>query len=987
MLPFLAAWFAWRRRPPAGTLLGVAAAFAAVALALNLYPFDGGSSTVTVAMQNSATAVLATLGSIVALWLVTGIVDAGGVWRSDRTRMDFLRFSGEWLVYYVLIAIVGGALSGLTIAVFGSIQVDVVPFIGEWVLPCGAAGAVLVSAWLVGAKQRVIENIAPVLTKVFTPLFTLMMLALIVASVMQWNLVDGSRELLIAFDLVLVVVVALLVYSISARDPALPPGWFDRLQVLMLAAALVVDVIVLVAMIARTGEFGFSANKTASLRLNVILLANLAWARGCRSASCAGACPSTASSAGRPVTCRSTSAGRRSSCSPSRRCSASRDRPRPTLSGFRHPFARDIRSLCMTASGCRDTARWRRARAAREDGSTERNGVISWQQPSSNDAGRRHPSCTSPRRNRANRCSGSTTSPRTEGDRRVACSAHNHVADLAIVGGGYTGLWTAVLAKQRNPDARVMLVEAKSIGWAASGRNGGFCEASLTHGRENGLARWPEELDTLDRLGLENLDAIEAAGAELGMSFEFERNGALDVAVEPHQLEWLEESLADAAARGDDSLRWLDEAAVQAEVASPTYLGAVWNTRTSALLHPAKLAFELARVAEELGVEIFERSPVRRLETPGSTGAASLVTDVGRIDAARVVLATNVFPSLLKRNRLMTVPVYDYVLMTEPLTAEQLASIGWSRRQGIGDMANQFHYYRMTLDNRILFGGYDAVYHYGRRVRDRYEQRPAAFELLANHFFTTFPQLAGAALLAQVGRRHRHVDPVHRILRNCARRPCRVRGGLHGPRRRVDAVRRRGHARPARAARQRAHLARDGAQASAAVPARAGRGDRHQRDAVVARPGRPQPGQAQPALEDARCARIGVRLMIDTGLDRSGDAVRLIAGAVTDASALVLEHEPVPADQVVEGSPATGYVALDASDAGEIGVWEMTPGAMRDVEVDEVFVVLSGAATVEFEHPHASPIVLAPGSVVRLEAGMKTIWTVRQTLRKVYVSP
>ncbi len=278
VLPFLAAWFAWGRRPPAGTLLGVAAAFAVAALALNLYPFDGGSSSVVVGTQNSATAVIATIGSIVGLWLVTGIVEAGGDWRSDHARMDFLRFSGEWLVYYVLIAIVGGALSGLTVAVFASIQVDVMPFIGEWVLPCGAAGAVLVSAWLVSAKQRVIENIAPVLTKVFTPLFTLMMLALIVASVMQWNLVDGSRDLLIAFDLVLVVVVALLVYSISARDPALPPGWFDRLQVLMLAAALVVDVIVLVAMIARTGEFGFTANKTASLLLNVILLANLAWA-------------------------------------------------------------------------------------------------------------------------------------------------------------------------------------------------------------------------------------------------------------------------------------------------------------------------------------------------------------------------------------------------------------------------------------------------------------------------------------------------------------------------------------------------------------------------------------------------------------------------------------------------------------------------------------------------------------------------------------
>lgn len=278
VLPLLAAWFAWRRRPPVTTLVVVAAAFAVAALALNLYPFDGGSSNVTVATQNSATAVLATIGAIVALWFVTGVVDAGGAWRSDRTRMDFLRFSGEWLVYYVLIALVGGALSGLTVAVFASIGIDVLPFIGEWVLPCGAAGAVLVSAWLVGAKQRVIENIAPVLTKVFTPLFTLMMLALIVAAVMQWNLVDGSRDLLIAFDLVLVVAVALLVYSISARDPGLPPGWFDRLQVLMLAAALVVDVVVLVAMVVRTGEFGWSANKTASLGLNLILLANLAWA-------------------------------------------------------------------------------------------------------------------------------------------------------------------------------------------------------------------------------------------------------------------------------------------------------------------------------------------------------------------------------------------------------------------------------------------------------------------------------------------------------------------------------------------------------------------------------------------------------------------------------------------------------------------------------------------------------------------------------------
>ncbi len=336
------------------------------------------------------------------------------------------------------------------------------------------------------------------------------------------------------------------------------------------------------------------------------------------------------------------------------------------------------------------------------------------------------------------------------------------VAQLAIVGGGYTGLWTAVLAKRRNPNANVILVEAKSIGWAASGRNGGFCEASLTHGRENGMARWPYEMPTLDRLGIENLDAIEAAEAEFGMDFEFERNGAIGVAVEQHQVDWLLEEVAQAVARGDHTVRLLDQGEVRAEVRSPTYLAGVWDTRGSAILHPAKLAAELARVAEELGVEIYERSPVRRLETPGSTGAVTLVTDHGRVLAQRAVLATNVFPSLLRRNRFMTVPVYDYVLMTEPLSGEQLASIGWSRRQGLSDLANQFHYYRLTRDNRILFGGYDAVYHYGQRVRAEYERRPESFERLAAHFFTTFPQLEGLRFS------HRWAGAVDTSTRFCA---------------------------------------------------------------------------------------------------------------------------------------------------------------------------------------------------------------------------
>ncbi|TFD22580.1 FAD-binding oxidoreductase [Cryobacterium sp. TMS1-13-1] len=311
--------------------------------------------------------------------------------------------------------------------------------------------------------------------------------------------------------------------------------------------------------------------------------------------------------------------------------------------------------------------------------------------------------------------------------------------NLAIVGGGYLGLWSAVLAKQQNPDARVLLLEARTVGWAASGRNGGFCEASLTHGDDNGRSRWPKEIDRLTELGNENLDEIERAVADLGIDCDFERTGSIDLAIEEHQIEWLREEPT------GENVVFLDESAVRAEVASPTYLAGVWHRRSTALVHPGKLAAELARVATDLGVEIFEHSLVQSVDTARHRPAqgARVVTAGGTVTAQKVALATNVFPSLLKRNKLATVPVYDYVLMTEPLDASQLAAIGWQNRQGLSDLANQFHYYRLSADNRILFGGYDAVYHYGRKVRTGYENRPETFEKLSRHFFTTFPQLAG----------------------------------------------------------------------------------------------------------------------------------------------------------------------------------------------------------------------------------------------------
>ena len=316
-------------------------------------------------------------------------------------------------------------------------------------------------------------------------------------------------------------------------------------------------------------------------------------------------------------------------------------------------------------------------------------------------------------------------------------------ADLVIVGGGYSGLWTAVIAKERNPSRSVILLEARRIGWAASGRNGGFCEPSLTHGDENGERRWPEEMETLTRLGIENLDEFQATVTRYSMDVDFERNGSLQVATEPHQVEWL----------GPEAL---DAAATRALVNSPTYQGGSLDPE-SALVHPGKLAVELARVATELGVQIFEFTPVRSLED-----GPTLVTDRGRVTAGKVALGTNAFPALLKRNRLMTVPVYDYVLMTEPLTAAQLKSIGWEGRQGVGDSSNQFHYYRLTADNRILFGGYDAIYHPGRKVRKAYEDRPESYELLASHFFTTFPQLEGVKFT------HRWAGAIDTCTRFCA---------------------------------------------------------------------------------------------------------------------------------------------------------------------------------------------------------------------------
>ncbi|CAN1491597.1 DadA Glycine/D-amino acid oxidases (deaminating) [Mycobacteriaceae bacterium] len=326
--------------------------------------------------------------------------------------------------------------------------------------------------------------------------------------------------------------------------------------------------------------------------------------------------------------------------------------------------------------------------------------------------------------------------------------------DLLVIGGGYTGLWTALHAAERDPGATIVLIEAERIGWAASGRNGGFVEASLTHGAANGKSRWPAEFDQLQRLGLDNLNGMQADIEKYGMNVDWQRTGMLNVATEAHQVPWLRE----AAAAGEG--RFLDRGQVRSEVDSPTYLAGLFAAETCAIVDPARLVFELARACTEKGVRIHEHTDARAITT--EAGGVAVTTAAATITAQRVVLATNVFPSLLRRNRLHTVPVYDHVLGTEPLTSEQLGRIGWRSRQGIGDSGNQFHYYRLSADNRILWGGYDAMYHWGRRVDPRHEDRPDSFRKIAAHFFITFPQLDDVRF------GHRWAGPIDTSTRFCA---------------------------------------------------------------------------------------------------------------------------------------------------------------------------------------------------------------------------
>ena len=312
--------------------------------------------------------------------------------------------------------------------------------------------------------------------------------------------------------------------------------------------------------------------------------------------------------------------------------------------------------------------------------------------------------------------------------------------DLCIVGAGYTGLWTALLAKEKNPERNVIIIEQLETGAGASGRNGGFCSYSLTHGFMNGYSRFKDEMAIIERLGRENLEAIEATIKKYGIDCQFELTGEISVANEEWQMEDLIE-IANLRNSFGDSVQILSKEEMQARVHSPISVGGLWDPDGTALIDPARLVWGLEQACIKSGVVIYENTSALWLER--ASKGIIVHTPYGTVYAQKVALATNIYRSLIRRAKKYVVPVYDFQLVTEPLTPEQMESIGWKNREGLSEAGNQFHYYRLTKDNEILWGGYDAIYNFRGKVRHEYETSAETYAHLAQAFLETFPQLQG----------------------------------------------------------------------------------------------------------------------------------------------------------------------------------------------------------------------------------------------------
>lgn len=320
--------------------------------------------------------------------------------------------------------------------------------------------------------------------------------------------------------------------------------------------------------------------------------------------------------------------------------------------------------------------------------------------------------------------------PHTELTTNLSC-------DIAIVGGGFTGMWTALKARERFPDAKIIVLEASRCGNEASGRNGGFCAPSISHGVSNAVTRWPKEADDLIRLGRLNLDELAEDLDTYSIDAEFERQGKLNIAQTRWQIDGLKSMQKVYKNFGIDS-EYVEGKDLDAFLNTPKYSAGLFEPNY-ALVNPVKILDGLCRESLKAGVEIFENTEI--LNILEDKEGVRLFSPEGSVQAKSVVLATNASIPLLKRLRASVIPIFDYTIMTTPLTEAQLKEIGWEGRYGIADTGNQFHYSRKTADNRILWGGYDAVYHYGSRRDKSLYDRIESFTRLKKNFIETFPAL------------------------------------------------------------------------------------------------------------------------------------------------------------------------------------------------------------------------------------------------------
>lgn len=310
-------------------------------------------------------------------------------------------------------------------------------------------------------------------------------------------------------------------------------------------------------------------------------------------------------------------------------------------------------------------------------------------------------------------------------------------ADLVIVGGGFTGLWTAIQAKELMPHLDVVLIEAGKVAYGASGRAGGIISTSVMHGLPNATRVFPKDLDILEQFGHENLDGFKASVARYGIDADLEWNGEMTVAVDERHLDHLREDYELHRTHGHDVVL-LDREQAQAQLASPLYAGAMWSRNRSGIVHPAKMAWGLKAAALSLGVRLYEMSPLTRMEDCGAT--MLIHTQAGRVRTPRVLLGTGTAAVGIKDIRSRVMQVRDHVLATRPLTPEQMDRIGWKNRQGVYDTRTQLNYYRLTRDNRIIFGGL-VSYHFDGNDNPAADRREETYYKLGEVFYKTFPQL------------------------------------------------------------------------------------------------------------------------------------------------------------------------------------------------------------------------------------------------------